>query len=165
MRQHRWMDYLEDHDFTLHYHPGMANVVVDAVSRKSWGVLSSVASREWKMLEIVGHFLLKYNDQAQDVVGSLVATPSLLSKVIESQEQDTEIVYIKAGYNQVRVMKVGPFTQIVVFGRGDGSWFIGDPQEFHCSQFTVLLGSTKMYHDLRRQYYWSGMKRHIRDFA
>ena len=47
------------------------------------------------MLEIVGHFLLKYNDQAQDVVGSLVATPSLLSKVIESQEQDTEIVYIK----------------------------------------------------------------------
>ena len=62
-------------------------------------------------------------------------------------------------------MKVGPFTQIVVFGRGDGLWFIGDPQEFHCSQFTVLLGSTKMYHDLRRQYYWSGMKRHIRDFA
>ena len=47
MRQHRWMEYLEDYDFTLHYHPGMANVVADALSRKSRGVLASVASQEW----------------------------------------------------------------------------------------------------------------------
>ena len=47
MRQHKWMEYLEDYDFNLHYHPGKANVVVDALSRKSWGVLASVASREW----------------------------------------------------------------------------------------------------------------------
>ena len=37
----------EDYDFTLHYHPVKANAVVDALIRKSWGVLSSVASREW----------------------------------------------------------------------------------------------------------------------
>ena len=36
------------------------------------------------MLEIVGHFGLQYNDQARGMLGSLVATPSLLSKVIES---------------------------------------------------------------------------------
>ena len=47
MRQHRWMEYLEDYDFTLQYHPGKANVVIDALSRKSRGVLASVASREW----------------------------------------------------------------------------------------------------------------------
>ena len=35
MRQRRWMEFLEDYDFTLHYHPGKANVVVDALSRKS----------------------------------------------------------------------------------------------------------------------------------
>ena len=35
MRQRRWMKFLEDYDFTLHYHPGKANVVVDALSRKS----------------------------------------------------------------------------------------------------------------------------------
>ena len=56
MRQHRWMEYLEDYDFTLHYHPGKENVVVNALSQKSWGVLVSVASREWQMLEIVGQF-------------------------------------------------------------------------------------------------------------
>ena len=28
-RQRRWMEFLEDYDFTLHYHPDKANVVVD----------------------------------------------------------------------------------------------------------------------------------------
>ena len=50
MRQHRLMEFLEDYDFTLHYHPGKANVVVDALSRKSWGALASIASHEWQML-------------------------------------------------------------------------------------------------------------------
>ena len=39
------------------------------------------------------------------------------------------------------------------------------PREFHCSPFAVHPGGTKMYHDLRHQYYWSGMKRHVRDFV
>ena len=47
MRQHRWMEYLEDYDFTLHYHPSKANVVADAFNWKSRGVLASVASQEW----------------------------------------------------------------------------------------------------------------------
>ena len=85
MRQHRWMEYLEDYDFTLHYHLGKANVVVDALNRKSRGVLASVASWEWQMLKTVEQFRLQYSDQAQGALGSLVATPSLLSKVIESQ--------------------------------------------------------------------------------
>ena len=54
MRQCRWMEYLEDFDFTLHYHPSKANVVVDALNRKSRGVLASVASREWQVLETMG---------------------------------------------------------------------------------------------------------------
>ena len=58
MRQHRWMEFLEDYDFTLHYHPGKANVVADAHSRKSHGALTSITSREWRMLEIVGQFQL-----------------------------------------------------------------------------------------------------------
>ena len=44
MRQRMWMEYLEDYDFTLHYHPGKVNVVVDALNRKSRRVLASVAS-------------------------------------------------------------------------------------------------------------------------
>ena len=32
MRQRMWMEYLEDYDFTLNYHLGKANVVVDALN-------------------------------------------------------------------------------------------------------------------------------------
>ena len=46
MRQRRWMAFLEDYDFTLHYHPGKANVVADALSQKSQGVLASIVSWE-----------------------------------------------------------------------------------------------------------------------
>ena len=38
-------------------------------------------------------------------------------------------------------------------------------REFHCSRFAVHPGGTKMYQDLRHQYYWSGMKRHVGDFV
>ena len=31
MRQHIWMEFLEDYDFTLHYHLGTENVVADAL--------------------------------------------------------------------------------------------------------------------------------------
>ena len=84
MRQRKWMEFLEDYDFTLHYHPGKANVVANALSQKSQGAVASIASREWWMLETVGQFRLQYHEQAQGTLGSLVATPSLLSRVIES---------------------------------------------------------------------------------
>ena len=44
MRKHIWMEYMEDYCFTLHYHPGKANVMADALIRKSQGVLASAAS-------------------------------------------------------------------------------------------------------------------------
>ena len=47
------------------------------------------------MLETVEQFELQYNDQAQGTLGSLVATSSLLSRVIEFQGQDTEILSIR----------------------------------------------------------------------
>ena len=53
MRQRRWIEYLEDYEFSLHYHPGKANVVVDALNRKSRGVLASVASWDWQILKMV----------------------------------------------------------------------------------------------------------------
>ena len=172
MRQRGWMEFLEDYDFTLHYHPGKANVVADALSRKSQGALASIASREWRMLETVGQFRLQYREQAQGTLGSLVATPSLLSRVIESQGQDAKIVSIRDRVHS---------------GTGDEGWTVHANgslryrgwvvvsqltdlreeilREFHCSRFAMHPGGTKMYQDLRRQYYWSGMKRHVGDFV
>ena len=172
IRQRRWMEYLEDYDFTLYYHPGKANVVVNALSQKSRGVLASVASREWHMHETMGHFRLQYSEQTQGALGSLVAMPSLLSRVIESQGQDTEISSIKDRVQSSTCDEGGAI-------HTDGSlWYSGRvvvPQltdlreeihkEFHCSRFAVHPGGTKMYRGLRRQYYYSGLKRHVGDFV
>ena len=101
-----------------------------------------------------------------------MATPSLLSRVIESQWKDAEIVSIR---------------DRVQSGTGDEGWtvhadgslryrgWVVVPQltdlreeilrEFQCSRFTVHPSGTKMYQDLSRQYYWSGMKRHVGDFV
>ena len=46
IRQRRWVECLEDYDFTLHYHPSKANVVANSLNRKSRGMLASIASRE-----------------------------------------------------------------------------------------------------------------------
>ena len=35
MRHQRWLDLLKDYDMTILYHPGKANVVADALSRKA----------------------------------------------------------------------------------------------------------------------------------
>ena len=160
MRQHRWMEFLKDYDFTVHYHPGKANMVANTLSRKSRGALASITSREWRTLEIVRQFGLQYNKQTQGTLRSLVATPSLFSRVIESQGQDSEVVSIR---------------DRVQSGTGDEGWTfhiycslryrgrVVVPQlidlreeilrEFHCSRFVVHPGDTKMYQDLRRQYY------------
>ena len=37
MRQRRWLDMLKDYDYEILYHPGKANVVADALSRKATG--------------------------------------------------------------------------------------------------------------------------------
>ena len=123
------------------------------------------------MLETVGEFGIQYSEPTQGTLGSLVATPSLLSRLIESQWKDIEIVAIR---------------DRVQSGTGDEGWTVHAdgslryrgrvvvPQlidlreeilrEFHCSRFAVHPGGTKMYQDLRRQYYWSGMKRHVGNF-
>ena len=44
LRQRRWMEVLKDYDVHILYHPGKANVVADALSRKSMGSLAHISS-------------------------------------------------------------------------------------------------------------------------
>ena len=112
------------------------------------------------MLETMGQFRLKYSDHAHGALRSLVVTPFLLSRVIESQGQDVNISSIRDrvqsgmcdegwaihtdGSLQYRGQVVVP--QLIDMREGI-------LKEFHCSRFAVHPGGMKMYHDLRHQYY------------
>ena len=51
MRQRRWMELLKDYDCDILYHPGKANRVADALSRKS--SIKHLLVKEWTLLEEV----------------------------------------------------------------------------------------------------------------
>ena len=140
MRQCKWMEFLEDYDFTLHYHPGKENVVADALSRKSRGALASIASREWRMLVTVGQSGLQYSEKTQGTLGILVATLSLLSRVIESQWQDAEIVSIR---------------DRVQSGTGDEGWTVHANGSLRYRGRVVVPQLTDLREDILREFHCS----------
>src|SRR3954468_20027216 len=93
MIETRWLELIKDYDLSLQYHPGKANVVEDALSRKVYvngltkGELPDDLCAQFKdlRLEIVpeGHLM------------SLDVQPTLLDKIREAQKMDKEIEEIK----------------------------------------------------------------------
>ncbi|XP_057478185.1 uncharacterized protein LOC130765707 [Actinidia eriantha] len=74
-----------------------ANVVADALSRKPRSTAAFLAIHEWKMLEQLGEFDLEVNESAvHATLFTLVAQPTLLSRVLEAQQSDEEAVSFRA---------------------------------------------------------------------
>ena len=104
------------------------------------------------MLETMGQFGLQYDEQTQGTLGSLMATSSLFSRVIESQWQDAEIVSIR---DRVQSSTGDEGWSVHVDGSLRYRGRIVVPQltdlreeilrEFHCSRFAVHPGGTKIY--------------------
>ena len=75
--QRRWVEYLEDYDFTLNYHLGKANVVADVLRRKSRGELN-VSISEWKLKDALRDFDLWIEEgESRPCVFNLIAQPLL----------------------------------------------------------------------------------------
>ena len=82
LKQRRWVEYLEDYNFTLNYHPGKANVVADALSRKSRGELN-VSISEWKLKDALRDFDLWIGEgESQSCIFNLVAQPLLRQRIV-----------------------------------------------------------------------------------
>ena len=73
MRQRRWLELIKDYNLEVHYHPGKANVVADALSQKSHQVEETLLSLNHA--EVLAHIAL---------------TSELLEQIILEQREDPE---------------------------------------------------------------------------
>jgi hypothetical protein len=93
MRQRRWLELIKDHDLEIHYHPGKANVVIDALSHKAHcNYLPTVSiSGEESSIHIPPSRAL-YN---------VTLTPVLKGEIIAAQSSDEGVAHIKEGWLKV----------------------------------------------------------------
>ena len=84
----RWLEFLSDYDFDIHYHTDKANKVADALSRKSVGSLMSLRNLpEQLKKEIVDLELQLVNKR----LATLHVQPLLLSQIKEEQQNDEKV--------------------------------------------------------------------------
>ncbi|WVZ52158.1 hypothetical protein U9M48_003244 [Paspalum notatum var. saurae] len=93
MRQRRWLELINDYDLEIHYHPGKANVVADALSRWAhYHVLevrptARVICCEIDEIEVITEQMAKlYN---------LIIEPTLKEQIIAAQKQDPGMTHIR----------------------------------------------------------------------
>ena len=85
LRQRRWIEYLKDFKCKILYHPGKANVVADALSRKSSGSLASLRMLEWDVVEQFGQLTLRAEESKEGVLfAALRVEPDLLRRIREA---------------------------------------------------------------------------------
>ena len=172
LRQRRWLEVIKDYDCTIEYHPGKANVVADALSRRPESSLSHMRS---------GYLPLLVDLRALGVIlevedsGALLATfhvrPLLVDQILAGQSQDPQMIKLK---EEIEKGKKAEF-QI----RDDGMIVKGQRmcvpeygklkrdimEEAHSSAYAMHPGSTKMYRTLKEHYWWNGMKKEIANFV
>ncbi|KAM2989432.1 hypothetical protein FF2_003417 [Malus domestica] len=93
LRQRRWMELLSDYDCTIEYHPGLANVVADALSRKPQGRLNALYACHVPLLADLRAtgVRLELEEQREAFLASFQVRPVSVNRVLEAQMVDEEI--------------------------------------------------------------------------
>ncbi|KAI3683189.1 hypothetical protein L1987_83689 [Smallanthus sonchifolius] len=147
MRQRRWVELLNNYDCDIKNHPGKANVVADALSRKERfktlrvrALGLTIHTSLTTQIRIAQQEALKERNIQNEALRGMI-------KQLESKSDDTF-------YFMDRIW--GP-------SNGNLRGLIMD--EAHKSRYSIQPGSDKMYKDLKELYWWSNMKGDIATYV
>ncbi|KAI3784173.1 hypothetical protein L1987_43267 [Smallanthus sonchifolius] len=138
MRQRRWVELLNDYDCEIRYHPGKANVVADALSRKDNVMLHCARIQTDIQTRIL---------EAQHVSvteGNMYEEMSCGVELLLETKPNGLLYYLN---------------RIWIPDRDDLRAFLMN--EAHKTRYSIHPGADKMYQDLRQLYWWPGMKKDI----
>jgi hypothetical protein len=159
MRQRRWLELIKDYDLEVHYHPGKANVVADALSRKHCNYVTLEPKNEALCeemrklsLEVVEHGKL-HAVSIESPLHERIAIAQVSNEEVQKINQKLEEGDPKYDCFRKDDKGIVWFGQRLVVPRNqDLKKEILD--EAHLSKFTIHPGSTKMYRDLRENFWW-----------
>jgi hypothetical protein len=156
MRQRRWLELIKDYDLEVHYHPGKANVVADALSRKVHCNHLELEPVSDPLCEEMRRLNLEVVRQGN--LYALAAEFNLYDQIVTAQRNDENLQIIKQ-----KLVEGDPKYTCFRKDHPDVIWFGKrlvvpvDPEikkiildEAHKSKFSIHPGSTKMYQDLKQ---------------
>ncbi|GKA59058.1 reverse transcriptase domain-containing protein [Tanacetum coccineum] len=147
MRQRRWIELFSDYECEIRYHPGKANVVADALSRKERVKPKRVRAMAMTIQSGVKGMILAAQGEAFNQENVLAERLHGLDQQME-RKGDGSLYFM----DRIWVPLVGGVRTVIM-------------DEAHKSRYSVHPGADKMYYDLRDMYWWPGMKRDIATYV
>ncbi|GJS63826.1 putative reverse transcriptase domain-containing protein [Tanacetum coccineum] len=146
MRQRRWIELLTDYDYVIRYHPGKANVVADALSRK-----------DKEPIRVHALVVTVHNNLPEQIRNAQVKACKEENIGAEGFRGEGEPFEVRSDGTKCLKGRVW----LPLFGGLRGLIML----ESHKSKYSIHPRSDKMYHDLRKLYWWPNIKADIATYV
>jgi hypothetical protein len=167
MRQRRWLELIKDYELEVHYHPGKANVVADALSHKHRCNHLTVQSHSTSCdpkepsLRVVPHGRLN----------NIALIPTIKEDIIATQRTGIGMGHLRQRMESGEAQCFRQDVDVVLYFK-DSLIILKDFElhhkimdEAHCARYSIHPGTNKMYQYLKKNFWWTRMKREIAKYV